>query len=504
MYLAWTLFIVYLLGTSYLGYLGYKKTEGFSSFAIGKGDLSPFVVGVTLAASTASAATFIINPGFVYVDGLSAWINMVLGTFTGIMFMLVLLSFKFRRIGEKMKALTVPDWIGKRYNSKGFSLYFAIINLLSFAFVVLLVGGISIVMQKLLGVNNTTALIVTLVFVTGYVFFGGTYAHVYTNLLQGILMIIVTIVILWSGFELMIKSGDPGFMQQIYNEDPNLLSWINKKGELFNDFFSIYVTGFFIGAAVVSQPHILTKALYVKTDKAVKKYLWIFSVILFLFLLLASVGFFAHVSVPAEKFIDGSTGKFRQDLVMITYLVSNFPDWVFTLISIVLLAAAMSTLDGLLVGISTITANDLVLNLIDRFTKKEMTEEQKMKIAFNASHVVLVIIAILVFWVNLNPPKLLGIYGQVGVYGMVLAVMPPLLIGILFKSSPIKLVWVASVITISIHFVLYFYGNELFPDSGFTFANPAVTATLAILLSVLPTLIIAWISNKKFNNIINE
>ena len=75
MYLAWTLFIVYLLGTSYLGYLGYKKTEGFSSFAIGKGDLSPFVVGVTLAASTASAATFIINPGFVYVDGLSAWIN---------------------------------------------------------------------------------------------------------------------------------------------------------------------------------------------------------------------------------------------------------------------------------------------------------------------------------------------------------------------------------------------------------------------------------------------
>ena len=101
MYLAWTLFTVYLLGTSYLGYLGYKKTEGFSSFAIGKGDLSPFVVGVTLAASTASAATFIINPGFVYVDGLSAWINMVLGTFSGIMFMLILLSFKFRRIGEK-------------------------------------------------------------------------------------------------------------------------------------------------------------------------------------------------------------------------------------------------------------------------------------------------------------------------------------------------------------------------------------------------------------------
>jgi SSS family solute:Na+ symporter/sodium/pantothenate symporter len=65
MTLAWILFTIYLLGTSYLGWIGYKKTDGFSSFAIGKGDMSPIVVGITLAASTASAATFIINPGFI-------------------------------------------------------------------------------------------------------------------------------------------------------------------------------------------------------------------------------------------------------------------------------------------------------------------------------------------------------------------------------------------------------------------------------------------------------
>ncbi|PSR08977.1 MAG: hypothetical protein C7N36_21015, partial [Bacteroidetes bacterium] len=68
--LAWILFVIYLLGTAWLGWLGYRKTDDFGSFAIGKGDLSPLQVGVTLAAATASAATFIINPGFVYVDGL--------------------------------------------------------------------------------------------------------------------------------------------------------------------------------------------------------------------------------------------------------------------------------------------------------------------------------------------------------------------------------------------------------------------------------------------------
>lgn len=497
MTLAWILFTIYMAGTSYLGWIGYKKTDGFSSFAIGKGDMSPIVVGITLAASTASAATFIINPGFIYVDGLSAWINMFLGTYSGFMVMLIILSFKFRSMGEKMKALTIPDWIGKRYQSKGFSMYFAFINLLSFAFVVLLVGGISIVMQKLLGVNNITALLITLIFVTGYVFLGGTYAHVYTNVFQGILMIIASVAILWTGIELIMETHNPGFWEQISQEDVNLLKLINPEGKLFNDFFSTYIAGFFIGAALVCQPHILTKALYVKTNKDVRNYIIVVGIVLLIFLLLVSAGFFAHVVVDPAQLIDPSTGEFRQDLVMTVYLMNVFPDWSFTLVSIVLLAAAMSTLDGLLVSISTITANDLVLNLIDKFSKKKTPEEQKMKLAFRASHVVLVIISILVFVVNINPPKLLGIFGQVGVYGLVLATLAPLLVGVLLKNSPLKLVWTSSILAVITHFVLFFFGNELFPDFGFTYANPSVTATLSIIIVIFPTLVIAWFLNKK-------
>ena len=71
MTLAWILFLIYMAGTTYLGWMGYKRTANFGSFAIGMGDLHPAVVGITLAASVASAATFIINPGFVYVHGLA-------------------------------------------------------------------------------------------------------------------------------------------------------------------------------------------------------------------------------------------------------------------------------------------------------------------------------------------------------------------------------------------------------------------------------------------------
>jgi len=478
--MAWALFLVYLAGTAWLGWLGYRRTSGFSSFALGNRDLSPLVVGITLAASTASAATFIINPGFVYVDGFSAWFHMVVGTAIGFIAMLYVLSFRFRRIGEQNKALTIPDWIGKRYGSRPFALYFAILNLLLFAFVVLLVGGISIVMQSLLGVSNTVALAITLLFVTGYVFIGGTYAHVLTNVLQGSLMIGITVLIL--GACLQLALADPGSLVERLKEiDPNLMKPVNREGRLFNDVFSIYIAGFIVGAVLTCQPHILTKALYVKSDREVRQYLSIFTIIFVLFFLLGTAGFFAHLVVAPETLVDPATNQFRQDLVMTAFLKSVFPGWAFTVISVVLLAAAMSTLDGLLVAISTITANDLVLNLFDSGAE---SHQARMALALRTSHVVLVLIAVAAFLINLNPPALLGVFGQVGVYGLAVAAAPPLLLGVLFRRVPVALAWPASAAALSVHFVLYFGGYSLFPASTLTFANPGVTAAIAALATI--------------------
>lgn len=484
---AWALFVFYLVGTAWLGYRGMRKTTGFSSFALGDRAMNPVVVGITLAASVSSASTFIINPGFVYVDGFGAFFHMSIAVGIGFIAMLIVLSFQFRRIGAESSALTIPDWIGKRYKSPGFALYFSVLNLLSFAFVVLLVGGISIVMQSLLGISNEIALTVTLVFVTGYVFIGGTYAHVLTNMLQGSLMIGVTILVLGSCVYLATQQP-VSVVEALRQVDANLVAVVNTEGRLFNSVYSIYVAGFIVGAIIVCQPHILTKALYVKDDRSVRQYLIVFAVIFTLFQMLAAVGFFTHLAVPPDALVDSASGQFRQDLVMTQYLAAMFPPWVFTIVGIVLLAAAMSTLDGLLVSMSTITANDLVLNLAER--KAHHSEEQQMAFALKVSHVVLVVIAIAAFLINLQPPKLLGIFGQTGVYGLTAAAAPPLLLGVLFRRVPIALVWSGSAAALVIHFTLFFKGADMFPSSSFTFANPGVTVSLAT-LAVMPVLLVA-------------
>ncbi len=488
MSLAWTLFVIYLLATAWLGWLGHRRTRGFGSFALGNRAMHPLIVGITLAASTASAATFIVNPGFIYVDGFSAWFHLVPGLVIGLTSMLFILSPRFRRLGEASGALTLPDWIGKRYGSRGFALYFSVLSLLSFAFVVLLVGGISIVMQQLLEVSNQEALAITLIFVTGYVFVGGTYAHVLTNLLQGSLMIGVALLVLGSCAWVLLGS-DVWLLDALAEKDRGLVALVNRDGQLFSDVFSIYVAGFVIGAILACQPHILTKALYVDSDRDVRRYLWIFAGVFILFALLVSVGFVAHLVVPEAALLDPATGAFRQDLVMTAYLQTLFPPWMFTVIAVVLLAAAMSTLDGLLVSLATITANDLFLNLLPPATRERLPKEKRMRLAMWAGHAVLLLIAVAAFFINLSPPRLLGIFGQVGVYGLAAALAPALLAGVLFERPVLRLASTLSLAALAVHFLLYWRGGQWFANVDINFGNPGVTAAIAALVT-LPWLLL--------------
>lgn len=469
--LVWTLFGIYMIVTSWLAWLGHRKTKDLSSFAIGKGDMGPLVVGITLAASIASTATFVINPGFVYVHGLSALIHLGLAAGLGVVIGLFSMSVGFRRLGARSGALTLPHWLGARYESRLVATFFALVSLLSLSFVVLIVGGLSIVMQQTLGLSNVESLILIITFVFGYVFIGGAYAHAYTNTLQGVVMAVVALLIVGSGLHHLWGGG---VMAALEAADPNLTRAINPASPLFGDFFSVYVSGFVIGFAVVCQPHIMTKALYVRDDKTVWKYLAVATVVSLLFSALLLVGLYAHAAnIPREAFVDPATGLFRQDRVMAVYISHTFSPVLVAVITVAILSAGMSTLDGILVSLSSITANDLFANLAGR-RFAALDAERRGRIAHRVSQLVLVVMGVAAFAISLSPPRLLGIFGQVGVYGIVAASTVPILFGIVFPALRRRAALLAALVGLGLHFGLYFGGVS---------ANPGATATWALLAS---------------------
>ncbi|GJM12513.1 MAG: hypothetical protein DHS20C12_09160 [Pseudohongiella sp.] len=444
--------LVYLLS-----WIGMRRTQNIAGFSIGNKDMSPYLVGITLAASIASTATFVINPGFIYVHGLSAYLHYGLAGSAGTVSAFLILSRGFLRVGESFQALTLPDWIYHRYQHRGFSQYFAFINLLSIAFVVLILVGCSLIVTSLFPIGQKTALVLILVFVFSYVLMGGTYAHAYTNTLQGIIMLVVALLL----FVLGLKYFDTGFLNELRSVGENYAAVYNPDSELYYSFFSVFASGFIITFALMLQPHILTKVLYLRSAADLNKFISTTVVVGFLFTLILMVGFFARLSGLEAS---------AQDAVVVEYLNHEFSgsplgEIFLTFIMLTLLAAGMSTLDGILVSLSAMVVNDIVAPLSSS-TRDGLLWSRWVLVGVG-------IIGMLLAW---NSPPLVGLFAQKGVYGLAAASLVPMLFGVLVKGFlPLWLVFGASLIGLGGHFVIHLLlGVE----------NPAVSASYAILLSL--------------------
>lgn len=479
--LIWAGFLVYVALLVVLAGLGRRRARGdAASFAVGR-RMHPVVAGMTLSASIASTATFVINPGFVYVHGLSALYHLGVAAFLGMACGLVLVCGRFRRRGAVGGALTLPQWIGQRYGSRGLRTYFAAVNLLSLAFVVLIVGGLAIVMQATLGLSYRTALVAVTAIVVGYVLAGGAYANAYVNTMQAVIMAIVAAMIVGSGIGHLV---DGSAMERLAAVDPDLTAAINPASSLFSSWFSVFGAGFVIGFALMCQPHVMTTALYVEDDRGVRRALAVALALCALFSGVLLAGLYAHFAgIPREAMVDPATGAFRQDRVMAVYLANTFSPAGLALVTIAILAAGMSTMSSILVALSGITGNDLFATWA-RWRGVEVTPAASKRVG-QASVLAFAIAALVI---ALDPPKLLGIFGQLGAYGVVAAAAAPLVLGALVSSLGRGAAMTAALVGPVAHFALFAVGKsasarETAAGIGLDLGNPGVTAAVAILAS---------------------
>ena len=112
--LAWSSLALFGGVTAYLAYRGWRRTKSLESFALGSGNISPLIIGLSLSAQLTSVATFVVNPGLVYAYGVAGLLGYGVAAALGITLGLILFSKSFRKIGSKTTALTVPQWLGAR------------------------------------------------------------------------------------------------------------------------------------------------------------------------------------------------------------------------------------------------------------------------------------------------------------------------------------------------------------------------------------------------------
>jgi len=437
---AWAFFLIYAVFTAGLAWRSGQGTDSSESFAIGSGKMPWWMAGVTLGACLASSSTFVIMPGFVYASGLPALISFTLPLLLGIALGLWSLSYRFQAVGGRHGALTVPHLLGAAYDSPKLRQLFAGLNILNIAYLILITVGCGYVMEAALGVPYPWAVVGIVTFVFAYTGFGGATAHAWTNTLQGMVMVVVSLLVFASGF---------GLWPEVAADLPTT-GFTDPDSVLFSTAWETYLVPVVIGYALSTQPHLLSKALYVEDRGELTKTITLGMVTYGVFSLVLFAGAYARLTLPADV---------PQDQVMAQYLVHAFGTGpIGALISTAILAAAMSTLDGLLVAIAASVGNDLIPG----------------KGSVWANRGVLVFLGITTILGALNPPKLVLILGQLGIYGLVAASAGPLLAALYSRGTPpVAAAFASSGVALLVHFGLSAY-----------VPNPAVAACAALIVAV--------------------
>jgi sodium/pantothenate symporter len=469
-FLAWTFFAIYAVVIVGVAWYNSRKSKSLQSFSIGARDAGPVFVGLSLAANMTSAATFVINPGLVYAYGWAGFVGYSIATPVGIFLGLFVLSKAFRRVGDRYAVLTVPQWVGNRFGDKRLTLYLSLVSMFQITFLVLIVVGLSVVMTNVFQISTVAALCIVIGFVFSYMFFGGASAHIWTNTIQAIIKIAVAIILLLSGLELF-GGGIGALWDRLSTVAPHYGSMVNPDSRLFRDYFEVVFCNFIIGIAIVTQPHIISKSLFLRSERDVTTYVGTALIAEVLFFSVLFVGIYARLMLTGPAL--------PPDRVVSTYIVTQFSPFMRSVIMLGILASGFSTMEGILLSLSSIFSNDFI-----RTTGwVKAADEQALKTSLlRFSRIFIVVLAPVTFllaWNQIvNPSLSVAIFAQNGVYALIAATFAPVLYGVFWKGdAPRNLVLLSSATALIIHLGMYYGGITMYHN------NPAVPATCGILAS---------------------
>ncbi len=491
----WILLLMYAAFILFFVIRGAMRTRSMQDYALGSINFSPYFVGLSLAAAMTSAATFVINPGLIANYGISGVLSFGLFFPLASVASLYILSKRFRKYGQTVKAVSLASWIGARYGSKPYSLFIAFLSVLLLTFIVLILVAITKVVASALNTNEISTLLVVVIFVFGYMMFGGANSMVYTNMVQAVIMVIVALILLGSGISYL-KDGWGTFMNKLALADPMLVKATNPNSPLFRDFYEIAFAQIIIGIAVVCQPHIITKSLLLKKESDVNKFLWTAIIIQLLFFSVVVTGLFARVEFP-DLIYNGK--KLTNDSIIPVYVVKVFsggilPIAVGLLVIMGLISAGLSTLEGLIQSLSSSIYNDIIKPL----SGKKLPQIEKHQMYIN--RLVIILMAVISFFMArdqlLHPKLSVAILAQNGVYAYFSIIFIPILLGIFYRDIPATIPFKASVIAAITHFTVYYMLPIIHNHFSITFGwygkylegsvrNPAIAASTAIILSLV-------------------
>lgn len=426
---SWMFLVIYIVAMLGFGVWGHRRVKHADDYATARGSYGPMFLAFAFAATTASGATFLGGPGLAYVLGFSSvWGNFLypMGVYIGVLICMRLVATTGNRFGSR----SIPEYLGDRYGSDGIRIIVSVLSLVLFFYVAgQLVSGL-VMFETMLGMDPIWALTITTVVLGIYVVMGGAHADILTDGVQGIMMLaLAIIVIVMFLIGMGIDGGLGGLASSLQQQDPNLTTPLNVTNPLTHSPWSIFAI-LLAHIPLGLLPHLGNKLWALKSVNQQKSFVKL-AFLCGLTLAMMGLGGLLARSVLGDDLLASQSHNAALPLLFIEL----FPTWLAALIGVGILAAIMSTADGLVVSSSQVIANDLYRRTlaprIHSHLSKEQLDRRVLAISRVSTVVVLILCAMLAWGLQQTNIALIVF---IGIGGMMAAFAGPLVLGAIWRG----------------------------------------------------------------------
>jgi sodium/proline symporter len=267
------IFILYLTFLLGVGVWTFKFNKTQEDYLLAGRKLGPWVTAFSERASGESAWLLLALPGAAITVGLSeSWA--VVGIILGIIASWFLIAEKLREETEKYDALTIPQYLHRKFDdhSNIIRLFSSVIIAFFFLFYVSAQFHASgKVLNSLFELGPVTGISIGAAIIIVYTLMGGFYAVAWTDLLQGILMIGTLIILPIAGYIELSESGmtlSDGLAKADSIFHNNNGSFFGGKEKMA----AVVATlgGLSWGLGYLGQPHLVIRYMAIRSSKDVK------------------------------------------------------------------------------------------------------------------------------------------------------------------------------------------------------------------------------------------
>jgi SSS family transporter len=253
---------VYMIFCVLTGLWAMKRTKNSSDFFIAGRSLGPIVVSLALFSSTLSGFGFVGGPGLVYSIGVSAFWMVVISS-SGYALGFFLVAKRIRMIAELRNCISLPDIVAARYNSEAVRFLIAVTIVLGvMGYLATQILAMAVVMQAIMSgtvmfadIGLLACVVISSAVLIFYCVTGGIIASVYTDVVQGAIMMIAGCLILFTAMSVF-DGGIQEATSIILTDDTESMMPFGAAGIMAS------LGWFFVfGLGLAGQPHLVTKMM---------------------------------------------------------------------------------------------------------------------------------------------------------------------------------------------------------------------------------------------------